>query len=440
MSRSSALASLFLGPALVLACAFPARAQVVQKYVFNDTAPYTPDELLATAGLKVGQRLGTNSLGDAAQKLMNTGLFDDAEVTYKGPLSGYVVTFKLKLKPKESLLPVSFENLVWFTPQELADGIHAQVPLYHGYASDAGTLPDDIQAALEQMLKAKNVQATLLHVQLEPGGPVTHSIINFSVEQPKIYLAQIDLRGLDTLPPDVARTMQSLIQSLSGQPYNESPEQRPFTYTLLFPARDAGYATADFTAINRIPTIAARGIDVTFQAQLMLGALYKVGAVQFAADSVVGSAEFASADALHVGDNVSQTGIEKTVAALTNAYKRQGYLYAAIQVDQHSDDAAHTIAYTFTPIAGDQYRLKSLTVNGLQPTARAAFDAQWKMKPGDLYDGTYFEEFLKSTIAAPPFINPATGVAHYAGAKLDAQPNKADYTVDVTINYLPTGR
>jgi hypothetical protein len=55
MLRSSALASLFLGPALVLACALPAHAQVVQKYVFNDTAPYTPDELLATAGLKVGQ-------------------------------------------------------------------------------------------------------------------------------------------------------------------------------------------------------------------------------------------------------------------------------------------------------------------------------------------------------------------------------------------------
>jgi outer membrane protein assembly factor BamA len=224
MLRSSALASLLLGPALLLACVLPASAQVAQKFVFNDTAPYTADELLATAGLKVGQKLTTNSLGDAAQKLMNTGLFDDAEVTYKGPQSGFVVTFTLKLKPQASLIPISFENLVWFTPQELADGIHAQVPLYHGYASDAGTLPDDIQAAIEQMLKAKNVQATLSHVLLAPGGPVTHSIINFSIEQPKIYLAQLDIRGLDALPPDTAKATQSLIQSMTGQLYNESPE------------------------------------------------------------------------------------------------------------------------------------------------------------------------------------------------------------------------
>ncbi len=172
----------------------------------------------------------------------------------------------------------------------------------------------------------------------------------------------------------------------------------------------------------------------------MPGAIYKVGAVQFTASSVVSDADFMKANALHAGENVSQTSVEKTVTALTNAYKRQGYFYAAVKVDQQRDDAAHTIAYTFTPMPGDPYRLKSLTVNGLQPDARAAFDAQWKMKPGDLYDGTYFEDFLKHTIATPPFISPSTGIAHYSGAKMDAQPNKDDHKVDLTINYQPTGR
>ena len=163
--------------ALLLLAPLAAHAQYsIDSVTYNHAGPYTTPELAAVSGLEAGQLLTQNSLGNAAQHLLDTGLFSDATIDYTGTGMRRGLVVDLKPIPLDKLLPASFENFVWFTPEELTAGIHAHVPLYRGVASDAGTLPDDIQSALQQMLAAKGITATLSHEIVEPTNtpPATH--------------------------------------------------------------------------------------------------------------------------------------------------------------------------------------------------------------------------------------------------------------------------
>jgi outer membrane protein assembly factor BamA len=94
-----------------------ARAQyTIASVTFRHADPYAPAELLAVSGLKPGQALSNDSLGNAAQRLLNTGLFADATINYGNTARARIIVVDVHPIPLDQLLPTSFENFVWFTP------------------------------------------------------------------------------------------------------------------------------------------------------------------------------------------------------------------------------------------------------------------------------------------------------------------------------------
>jgi outer membrane protein assembly factor BamA len=114
----------------------------IANIVVENGAPYTDAEVTTSSGLAPGQFLAHDSLANAAQHLVDTGLFADVQVSISGQAKARTVHVALKPTPLANLLPLSFENLVWFTPDELTQGIHARVPLYRGVTAEAGNLQD----------------------------------------------------------------------------------------------------------------------------------------------------------------------------------------------------------------------------------------------------------------------------------------------------------
>ena len=422
-------------PVLGLLFALPAAAQyTIASVVFHNPAPYTDAELLAASGLKIGQPLAHDSLVNAAHNLLDTGLFDDAQINLTGQTKARTVVFDLKPIPLSKLLPISFENLVWFTPEELAEGLHTRVPLYHGVASDAGNFPDTLQTALQQMLTEKSITATLSHAIIEPTTLHPLRVVDFTVDKPQIHLATVHLSFSG--PPGSASALtpglQQAVNKATRTPFNEGLSGITLEDLLLAPARNAGYLTARLDSTQRTVAASDNGLAVTYTTRLVSGDPYKISALTCAPTPIYSAADFTRDDTLHPGDLANAAALANIELSIEVSYRAHGYLDAYLLPSPTLDDTTHTVTYTLRTIPGDVYHLKSVTPLHLSPEAQKEFDAGWLMKPGDVYNESYITGFIRSNTA---LLHLATYTASFQSA---ADPTT--HQVDLTINFIPPAR
>lgn len=417
---------------LTLLLSLPALAQYsIDKVVFHNAAPYTDAELLPASGLQPGQPLAPDSLVIAAHHLLDTGLFDDAQINLTGQSKARTVVVDLKPIPLDKLLPISFQNLVWFTPAELAEGLHARVPLYHGVASDAGNFPDTLQAALQQMLAEKGITATLSHSILEPTTPHPVRVVNFTVDQPRLHLATVHL-SLSGPPGSAAALtpgLQQAVNKATHSPYNEGLGGITLADILLSPARDAGYINAALDSPQRTLAPSDNGLAITYTARILAGDPYTLSAITFEPTPIYSAADFARDNTLHPGDLANASSLASTETAIARAYLILGYMDAYVLSNPLTDDTSHTVAYTLRAVSGDIYHLHTLNATGLSPDAQKAFDAAWLMKPGDPYSDLAVTNFLRKNIAQPVFSQ------YRAGFQASADPQT--HQVDLTLTFTP---
>lgn len=401
----------------------------VKHLVFKGGEPYPNTQLEAVTGLKAGQHIGQAQMGTAAQNLMDTGAFGDVEVTLNGPVAGIDVVFKLKPADPATLLPVSFENIVWLSPEEREAGLLQAVPLYGSRLPAAGTLQTSVQAALQQMLTAKGVTATveLLQKPSTPQRPT--NAIAYRVTQPRVTLAKVQLTGVTT---ELAAEERTAIQRMMGTPFNEGIDNH-LADTLLGAYRDAGYLDAELQDIKRIPVDDGHGtVQVTINARVVAQQPYHVSAVQWSGSDLFSTDDFAKANKLHAGDPASASALKASYRPLLDAYLQHGFVDVSIDPQPVKNEAAHTVAYNLSVKPGAMYRVGAVHVQGLSAKAQQEFDSAWKLKPGSVFDAVYALNFLQLNTALRS-LQPYTG-------KVDTVAHPETHTVDVTLTFFANNR
>ncbi len=114
------------------------------------TKRYKSEEIIAATGLQIGQTVSEDDFKKAARLLGETGAFGD--VLYSFQYSAEGTKLDLQVQDAERFVPARFDNLVWFSDQELLDQLHAQVPLFQGQLPVAGDLADQVSNALQALL------------------------------------------------------------------------------------------------------------------------------------------------------------------------------------------------------------------------------------------------------------------------------------------------
>ena len=102
------------------------------------TKRYKSEEIVAASGLQLGQTVSEDDFKKAARVLGETGAFGD--VLYSFQYSAQGTKLELQVQDAERFVPARFDNLVWFSDQQLFDQLHAQVPLFQGQLPTAGEL------------------------------------------------------------------------------------------------------------------------------------------------------------------------------------------------------------------------------------------------------------------------------------------------------------
>ena len=400
----------------------------VKRLVFRNKGPYAQQQLEAAAALNPGAHIGTREMGEASQRLMDTGAFDDIEVTLDGAPAAIDVVFKLKPADPDHFLPVFYENLVWLTNEERIAGLKERVPLFSGRVPAAGTLQTQVQQALVAMLAAKGVAATIETEQRSTTIDHPAPSILYRATSPRVVFGAVRLAGI--MDP-FRETETAMLRKLIAAPYASGSEAE-LSAQLLQPLRNAGYLDARIDALSLSPAIPADGVvKVNVAGTVVPGEPYRVSAITWAGSDLFSTEDFKKSAKLQAGDLASDQMLRETYGAITHAYLHQGYMDAVITTNPKRDEASHTVSYTLQAVPGAAYRVGSVSTTGLDPATRSAFDAAWKLHPGDVYDAQYAAQFLALRVI------PALG--NYT-AGYGASANAATHTVDVLLTFVPVTR
>jgi outer membrane protein assembly factor BamA len=93
---------------------------------------YASAEIAKLSGLAIGQSIRVPELAIAANRLAETGLFKSINYRYVTTAARITVTFEFD--EADWIVPVVFDNFVWFPDKELIAGVARAVPSFDGNA------------------------------------------------------------------------------------------------------------------------------------------------------------------------------------------------------------------------------------------------------------------------------------------------------------------
>lgn len=423
----------FLALAALLTPAFTvpeAQTYTPAKFVFKNRGPYSDAQLLASSGMAVGKSFTVDDLQKAAQRMIDSGAFEDLQPTLEGPFNKMVVTFTLKPVAVGKLLPATFENFVWIPAAELNAGLHKRVPLYDEVGiPEAGNLSEQVKAALAAMLAEKGVQAEVSATELEPTAAMPVSTWDFAVSKPQVVLGGVALSGVT---PTIQAKVNEYLRTVVGKPYHAGHGQDADD-VLLGIFRQEGYMRARLENVQRLPSAEAAGVaEVRIKGAVIPGDVYTVKSVAWGGAPELSTGDFEAANKLKPGDVATAKAVAESVGVVEDAYKSKGYLFVAVDPSPVFDDSAHTVSFAYKATPGVQYRMGNMSVVGLPPTQMAEFQSAWKLKPGDTYDNVYTQTFLRQNTAL-------RSLAGYVGSFRTTADTNAK-TVDVQLVFMRQGR
>lgn len=351
---------------------------------------HEPPEIARAAGLKLAANLTLDDLKEAADKLSSTGVF--AQVAYRYQTRGNEMTVTFALQDTAGMLPCSFENFVWFSPQELVQELRARVPLFDGYVPAAGRMLEVISTQLAAMLEARGLHA---QVQFTPegsiGGPVrSMQFREVGVPDP---VKKIEFTGVEKV--DVAWLVEAA-RPLLDKDFDTSFIRDYSRDSISAVYQQRGYLRAAFgdpvphlLANDPTPNAVAVTVPVTE------GEQYRLKEVVWFGESAISYKELEKSLHAKSGEPLNAVQLEHDVLSLILLFHPKGYLMADATSEAALDDATHTAIYRVQIRQGDLYRMGKLEIAGLDEARARSLEQLSLLRSGDPYDATYWNKFLQ---------------------------------------------
>ena len=392
------------------------------------TKRYKSEEVVAASGLQIGQTVSEDDFKKAAQHLGETGAFGD--VLYSFQFSPEGTKLELQVQDAEPFVPVRFDNLVWFSDQELLDQLHAQVPLFQGQLPLGGDLADEVSNALQGLLIAHNLQGRVdyLRAAAHEDGPIEAFV--FTVAGPQIHIRNIAFAGVGTSEVPL---LEAATGKLKGAEFLRSILRAQEDKNLLPIYLQRGYLKAMFgDAEAKVVQDSPQGtlVDVTFPVDP--GRQYKLTAFELEGCKAFSAEALRSVMHTQPGEPANGVQVDADIEAMKKLYGTRGYMAAGIQPVSEMDDANATVRMVLRIEEGDIYTMGDLEFRGLDSRTTARLQDEWKLRGGDTYDSSYAGRFLEQ-------VDKEISLMGDFNTSVRESLNK-DKTVDVTLRFNPRPR
>jgi outer membrane protein assembly factor BamA len=394
----------------------------IETLLVDGNRNYQADQILAVAGLKIGQLAGKEEFEAARDRLVASGAFETVGYKFEpGPnQQGYVATFQVT--EVEPAYPVRFEAL-GVPAADIEQVLRARDPLFSIKKLPATkAVLDRYVAWIQEYVASKGISEKLA-ARLSPVGTDQFEIV-FRPARNFPSVAQVTFDGNKGVPQNVLR--DAIGGVAVGQPYTEE-RFRELLNTAVRPVYEArGYLRVKFPQVRTEPVKDVQGLHVfvtvdegeTFQ----LAKVTIEGPSPVAPDALLKTGGFKTEEVANF-DQVNE-GLEKMRAAL----KRAGYLDAMLTPNRVLDDAKKTVAVAIRIDPGVQYTMGKLTIAGLDLNGEFEMRRIWTLGEGKPFNPDYPQLFLNRVREEGLFDN-------LGSTKPDVKLNPQDHTADVTLTF-----
>ena len=382
------------------------------------------EQIIAASGLKPGQFAGENDFKDAMQRLGETGLFTNLTYSYHYSPDGCDVQFQIAENPE--LVPIVFDNLVWFSDDDLLSQLHSRLPLFTGKLPAGGNLADQVSDALNAILSQRNIAGKAEYLRAgKMDGPIDSYL--YKVNFHPVVIRNMAFPGAGEAE---LSTLEAAAKPLSGQEYLRSKMRSQEKVHFLPDYLSRGYLKASFSdAEAKIAEDGPRTlVDVSFPVKP--GLQYKLAGIQWQGNTVFPTEKLQENVHLKPEEPVNATQLTDDLDTVKKLYGTKGYLLARVDPAPQMDDAQATVRYQLTVTEGDQYRMGDLELDGLDADATKKMQAQWQLKKGDPFDDSYLPRFFKIMYRDVGLRRPYSVVPRKTV-------NPQDKIVNVALHFMP---
>lgn len=390
----------------------------------------TQEQVIETSQLKIGQTVDPSVLDAAAEKLMQSGLFKTLSYRLRTSDDQAIVIFTVEEAAKN--LPVVFENIVWFSDDEIAHAIRQDVPFFDGTAPQGGTTTNKIVAALQRLLDGKRIPAK---VEFLPYADTATGRVEllFTARGVKIPVCSLHFPGAEAVPEtDLIKASQQFLQS----DYSKKDAAAFAKYTLFPLYRRLGRLRATFQdpTVKLDPETCTGGVGVTIPVEE--GVAYSWEKAEWSGNQAVTSEELSAALGMKPGELADGFKIDKGLLDVHKAYGHRGYVAATFRPSIEFDDASAHVSYRFSVTEGARYFMGKLIINGLPPEDEERLRAKWTLGSNAVFDASYVDDFGQKGLRE--FM---TGLAQRSpgsrrpNVELKTKPDAQKQTVDVIIGF-----
>lgn len=426
-------------PLILLLLTLPVAAQQnfkIAKIEFEGLNRLSPEDMVGTTGLKIGDSFSLSALDAAAQRLIDSGNFKNVAYRTRPSKDEITITFKV-----EELMGASsrvvFDNFIWFTDAELMGAVKRDLPSFNGTAPDSGDTIDRINRALRTFLHENKIEATVTHMvsQDRPGSPIQEHV--FSVTGVPMPVCTIHFPGASNISEDKLRDRS---KELKASEYSRVFVSL-FTENNLIPLyREVGQLKAAFSPPLAKPENTANcksGVELTIPVDE--GLIYKWNKAEWTGNQAIAAQELDGLLGMRAGQPANGVKLDQASREIKKAYGRKGFLVLKLNSVPEFDDQAQSVVYRMSVVEGPQFRMGRLSTQGFSESEANRINEKWELKAGEIFDDGYWEEFAKKNLSdvlraqfmqrraqnkPPPNVN--------AKVKIDRQALTADVTIELT--------
>jgi outer membrane protein insertion porin family len=412
-------------------------AKILASVKVKGTKRFKEEDVIAASGLQIGRPVSDDDFKKAARALGDTGAFTD--IAYSFSYSAAGTKLELQLTDAAKFFPAHFEDFVWFSDEQLDKAIRAHVPLFHGEIAAYGRMADEVSDALQTLLVQNGIAGRVEYLR-KPGPSGDIESFNYIVADVVIRIRDLVFTGV---APKELPLLEAAAQRLPERGYSRSRLNRLVEQDLLPILHARGFLKASFSpprpkvvkapAANREADTASNEearnrtiVDVEYT--VAQGLQYKVSGVEWSGSHEFPSDKLKAMIHLEPGKPANMVQLGENLADVRKLYGSRGYVNASIKVDSKFDDAASTAAILIEIKEDNVYHMGDLEFRGLDNGLTAKLREAWKIRPGEVYDATYLDQYL-------PLANKLLPTSLDWEVTPHVTPNIHDKTVDVDLQY-----
>jgi outer membrane protein insertion porin family len=387
---------------------------------------FKKEQVLAVAGLKIGQAAGKAEFEAARDRLVACGAFENVAYRYAASPNGEGIAATLEVAEVEQVYPVDFQDL-HVSSLELDGVLSAKDPIYSRERLPAARpVLDRYTKWIQDFLATKgNKEKILGEVTQTQGGDF---MIVFRPARPLPTVAQVTFEGNQAIEQDKLR---EAIAGAVGSTYTEDSFRQTLNSVIRPLYENKGYLKAGFPGLRTVPAEDVKGLHVFVSVEE--GITYEFGKVTIDGPTPVAPETLVKAAELKSGDLADMSKVTEGVERIRKAVRREGYLDARVLADRKLDDGKKLVNVTVRVEAGPQFTMGKLKLTGLDINSEAEVRRIWNLKEGKPFNPDYPDLFLRRVREMGLFDN-------LGATKAESQLNQREHTADVTLTFAGGGR